>query len=281
LGEPLFKRVAKLRWYHTLELPGGIVTPGDVDTRAAAGRVPFPSLEGKRCLDIGTMNGFWAFEMERRGAAEVVALDVEDPRDLDWPPRTRLLNPNASYESLDHVAEAFHLAREALDSRVERLVMRIDDLSPATVDGFDFVFIGGVLVHLRDPIGGLDRIREICLGDAIVFDLIDLTGSLLSRRTPRATLDARHVWWWSPNLAALTRMIESAGWELVKRSPVLTLPRGPGATRPSLGRLLRSHPNMLFAGLAGDPHVAWYVRPLRAPPLDRPDESKPLRAPFS
>jgi hypothetical protein len=29
-----------LHWYHTLELPGGEVTPGWFDTRAAVDRVP-------------------------------------------------------------------------------------------------------------------------------------------------------------------------------------------------------------------------------------------------
>jgi hypothetical protein len=33
-------------------------------------RLPWPSsLAGMRCLDIGTMDDFWAFELERRGAA--------------------------------------------------------------------------------------------------------------------------------------------------------------------------------------------------------------------
>jgi hypothetical protein len=47
---------------------------------------PIPEdLSGKRCLDVATMDGFWAFEMERRGAASVTALDLEDPDELDWP----------------------------------------------------------------------------------------------------------------------------------------------------------------------------------------------------
>ncbi len=41
-----------------------------------------------RVLDVGTWDGFWAFEMERRGA-DVVALDVEHESEYDWPPRRR------------------------------------------------------------------------------------------------------------------------------------------------------------------------------------------------
>src|SRR5512142_3452399 len=50
-----------------------------VDRPPLAAQLPWPSLEGKRCLDSGTADGFWAFEMERRGAAEVLATDVASP----------------------------------------------------------------------------------------------------------------------------------------------------------------------------------------------------------
>jgi len=81
---------AELHWYHMLERPGGELTPGWFDTRAAVERIPWPrpSLDGLRCLDVGTWDGFWGFEMERRGGAEVVAIDVPDPRGWDWPART-------------------------------------------------------------------------------------------------------------------------------------------------------------------------------------------------
>ena len=55
-------------WYHTLELPGGIVTPGWFDLRGVVDRLPWPDVRGKRCLDVGTYDGFYAFELERRGA---------------------------------------------------------------------------------------------------------------------------------------------------------------------------------------------------------------------
>jgi 2-polyprenyl-3-methyl-5-hydroxy-6-metoxy-1,4-benzoquinol methylase len=75
----LAAEVARARWYHGMELPGGIVTPGDYDLPDTARRIPLPaSLAGKRCLDVGTRDGFWAFEMERRGAAEVVGIDVDE-----------------------------------------------------------------------------------------------------------------------------------------------------------------------------------------------------------
>jgi hypothetical protein len=64
-------------WYHTLELGDGIVTRGMFDHRPVLRHYPLPEdLSGLRCLDVGTMDGFWAFEMEHRGAREVVAVDA-------------------------------------------------------------------------------------------------------------------------------------------------------------------------------------------------------------
>src|SRR2546423_14048035 len=78
--------VERYPWYHTLELGGGVVTKGMFDHRPVLDRYPIPEdLTGKRCLDVATMDGFWAFEMERRGAASVTALYLEDPAQLGWP----------------------------------------------------------------------------------------------------------------------------------------------------------------------------------------------------
>ena len=69
-------RVGALDWYHVLELPHGIRTPGRIDLRGEIGQYGLPpDMRGMRALDIATFDGFLAFEMERRGA-EVIATDL-------------------------------------------------------------------------------------------------------------------------------------------------------------------------------------------------------------
>src|SRR4051794_729406 len=85
-------------WCHTLDLGPGGVTPGWFDLRPVVGKLPWPDVRGKRCLDVGTYDGFLAFEMERRGAAEVVALDIPNHEDWDWPADVRAMGP-------EHLAE--------------------------------------------------------------------------------------------------------------------------------------------------------------------------------
>src|ERR687885_775685 len=82
--------VERYPWYHTLELGDGVVTKGMFDHRPVLDRYPLPAdLSGMRCLDVATMDGFWAFEMEKRGAASVTAIDLDRPDELDWPASLR------------------------------------------------------------------------------------------------------------------------------------------------------------------------------------------------
>lgn len=85
-----------------MELAPGVVTSGWFDLRPIVDRMPWPDVRGKRCLDIGTYDGFLAFELERRGAAEVVCTDVDDHRGWDWPAHTRLARAPACRSALPY-----------------------------------------------------------------------------------------------------------------------------------------------------------------------------------
>jgi tRNA (mo5U34)-methyltransferase len=234
-------RAAELSWYHTIDLGGGVVTPGFFDTRATVGHVPLPgSLEGRRCLDVGTWDGFWAFELERRGAASVTAVDIEDPDRWDWPPQSRLGAANA--DRLRYLAEfkssgaSFALAREALGSSVERVDCSVYDLHPDRVGRFDFVFLGSLLLHLRDPVAALTRVRHVLKpgGRMLVNDPISLEMTLLHPRRPAYTLALLpgRPFWWMPNVAGLRRYMEKAGFRIVDSGGPYWLKRGPGYARP-------------------------------------------------
>jgi tRNA (mo5U34)-methyltransferase len=146
----LRSEIAGLDWYHTLELAPGVLTPGYLDTRRVLSEIPFPaSLAGKRCLDVGTFNGFWAFEMERRGADEVVAIDVLDPARWDWP-------AGASAEVREVMAArhaggvGFDIAKREFRSSVERLDRSVYELDPDDVGKFNLDELGSLLLHLRE-----------------------------------------------------------------------------------------------------------------------------------
>jgi tRNA (mo5U34)-methyltransferase len=257
------ERVDALEWYHTLELAPGIVTPGWFDTRPIAGVVPIPAdLTGKRCLDIGTFDGFWAFEMERRGAAEVVAIDVLDPARWDWPAGSEQATMEAIGRRKARGA-GFVLAAEALGSSVTRNELSIYELDPEQIGRFDVIYLGSLLLHLRDPVGALEKVRAVCRGELVVVDAIDVP--LSRHRRPLATLDAvGRPWWWKPNPAGLRKMVEAAAFEVVRGPEQVFIPVGTGQNVPKLPlrSLIRKAAREVWSlSRRGDPHAALLARP--------------------
>src|SRR5262249_3860603 len=81
----LMHKVKTHPWYHTIELPGGIVTPGAYDHRPLMPSYGIPEdLTGQRVRDGGSFDGFFALEFEGRGA-DVPALDIGSTDDTDLP----------------------------------------------------------------------------------------------------------------------------------------------------------------------------------------------------
>ena len=74
-----------IRWYHSIDLGGGIVTRGIDDTPLRLARLDLPrSFAGLTVLDIGAWDGFFSFEAERRGASRVVAADYYSWHGSGW-----------------------------------------------------------------------------------------------------------------------------------------------------------------------------------------------------
>jgi tRNA (mo5U34)-methyltransferase len=189
--------------------------------------VPFPaSLEGLRCLDVATANGFWAFEMERRGAAEVLAIDVSHER-LDWPgnadANTQLTDPQASSE------RGFDIAHEVLESRVQWRELSAYELAADVIGEFDFIFVGSLLGHLRDPIAALTAIGSVLRGELLSVDFISAPLTLLHPRQPLARFEAPG-WplWWVPNLLAYRQLFAAADLKITASGRPFFVKRGPG-----------------------------------------------------
>ncbi len=205
-------------WYHVLELPGGVVTPGYADLRAVASDALPEQLHGRRCLDVGTFDGFWAFEMERRGAAEVIALDLSDPAAADMLPRTRARLERGELGELAW-GEGFRIAHAALDSAVRRVEGNVYGLTPDLAGGpLDLVLCGTLLQHLRDPVGALERIHRSLAPDGEVVVVETVVG--LPRRLRGRTFaefraeqaDVLYTWWVASD-AALADWLAAAGFE--------------------------------------------------------------------
>lgn len=213
----LAERIAEVpSWYHSMRLAPDVITPGEFNTLDELERIPFPSsLEGKRCLDVGTADGFWAFEMERRGAAEVVAIDLRDPARFDWPGNLDV-GQRAAWDRVLAAPRGFDVAHEALESSVQWRELAVYELAPEVVGEFDYVFMGSLLLHVRDPVAALVAIGGVLRGELLSVDAISPPLTLLHPGQPVARFEAPgKPLWWVLNLQAYRRLFDAAGLDVL------------------------------------------------------------------
>jgi len=211
--QALRRRVAGIRWYHTIDLGQGIVTPGIDNTPQRMATLDLPeSVAGRSVLDIGAWDGFFSFEAERRGAARIVASDY-----FAWHGQALPAGEGKA---------GFTLAREVLGSRVEDLEIDVMDLSPERAGVFDVVFFLGVLYHLRHPLLALERVASVT-GDMLILEtVVDMVGV---ERPALAFYPGRELAhdptnWFGPNVLAIEAMLRDVGFE---RVAVVTPSRSP------------------------------------------------------
>ena len=255
------------RWYHSIEVSPGLVTPGWFDLRPIVERLPWPDVRGRRCLDVGTSDGYLAFELERRGAAEVVAVDIAAHGRWDWEAHMRELGPAYLREvEGSEPGVGFEVARALIGSAVRREQLGVHELSPGAVGAFDVVVCGSLLLHLRDPLGALAAIRSVCRECLLSTNQVDLVRSLVTRRRPLVRLDGTSgiTQWWIPNAAGHRQMLLASGFQIERESGVYSIPYGPA--HPPRGRtpgaLARSLARRLLTGNDGVPHHAALARPV-------------------
>lgn len=237
IKEELLRKVQAMPfWYHKIELPYGIVTPGLAPIDPSAYRIP-TDLTGKCILDVGSWDGYWTFEALKRGARKVVAID-------DFSDYLGSLNRS------DRKAwENFDLCRSALgysEDKCKRIEMSVYDISEAELGIFDIVFFFGTIYHLRHPLLVLDKISTLCkheiyIESAILDDYSPYRGGIgqgypgqqmIMEFYPGNQYGNNETNWWAPTLFCLMGMTYAAGfkdvegWKLVENPDRISLCRG-------------------------------------------------------
>ena len=124
--------MAAYQWYHTLELGGGVVTPGQYDHRTVLSHYGLPArVDGKTVIDVGPAQGFFAFEFEKRGAARVVTVELPawSSHDAGANLKTKF-GPEHDRQAESYLHGALAFAIQARASKVERQFGNIYDLHP-------------------------------------------------------------------------------------------------------------------------------------------------------
>jgi tRNA (mo5U34)-methyltransferase len=207
------KKIESVRlWYHRIPIHPGLVTPGHNDGETTLAHLQLPAdCKGKRALDLGTRDGYFAFELERRGA-EVVAIDY-----------------------LPAEETGFSVAAELLDSKVRYVQDNVYNLSAERLGQFDVVLFLGLLYHLPDPMQILNNVRSLCrdrmyLETHVIDNFVLLpdgktttmkklspvcTQIPLMQFYPRRSLNNDPTNYWGPNVKCLEAMLAECRFEVV------------------------------------------------------------------
>ncbi len=220
-------KAKKTHFYHVLDLTPDYTTPGWFDMRKYTEEYGIPAdLTGKRVLEVGTWDGFWAFELEKRGA-EVVCIDLDDERELDWPPRHRPKEYNVDGPR----GKGFALAHEILGSKVQRVVKSVYHATPEELGQFDMVFCGSVLIHLRDQFLAMERICNLVKpgGFFITAEEYSKAMDLLPFYASRYRAD-RHsaVVYYMPSKKTWKQMLLDVGFDRAEQVNTFTMVVGEG-----------------------------------------------------
>jgi tRNA (mo5U34)-methyltransferase len=212
-AQAIMDRIKDIEWYHVLELPHGVATPGRADHRRQKHLYGLPEdMTGMKALDVATFDGFWAFEMERRGA-NVTAVDIGRWSQADVPLRwLERMKP----EEDRITGDGFRLAKELLGSKVKRKEMSVYDLNPKDLGQYDIVFLSDLLLHIRDPQRALEKLWTVVKnpgGYAIIAEPYspDLEGYKDVALTQFIGYD-KFVWQ-IPSTATLRTMLSQAGFD--------------------------------------------------------------------
>lgn len=191
-------------WYHQIQIQPGLVTPGVHNSQeelAILDRLGLPQdCRNLRVLDIGCCDGFFSFELERRGA-DVTAIDF----------------------AADGV-RGFTLAASLLNSKLVLKVANVYDLNPVEFGEFDLVLFLGVFYHLRNPQLALDKIRSVSKPGTLLMVETQLSTSdevrdsdiPLCQFFPKNTLLNDGTNKWGPNESGLKAMIEESQFSVSK-----------------------------------------------------------------
>ena len=197
----LIKKIPEMKWAHSIEVGGGVVTPGvwGAPNPLIVSALDDVDFKGKKVLDIGCWDGLWSFMAEDRGASEIYATDDLSQRPLNQYP-------------------TFDLAHRLRGSKAKYFGdINVLHVSKLGVKDFDVVINCGIYYHLKDPLLSLARLRQVMKEGAILI----VSGVVIDSPEVFAKFYYREYFaqdpsnWWVPTVSCLRQWVECSFFEVL------------------------------------------------------------------
>ena len=151
-------------------------------------------LDGRRVLDVGSGNGYYALMMREAGAAMVIGVD-----------------PTLLFAMQFQAINVF-----ARDPAIYILPLRLEETPPAN-NAFDTTFSMGVLYHQREPRDHLRRLQSTLRpGGQLVLETLYLPGDDMRAETPKDRYARMRNVWSLPTVPMLAKWLEETGYSNIE-----------------------------------------------------------------
>lgn len=148
-------------------------------------------VRGKDVMDVGCNNGYFMFRMLANNPKSVLGVDP-----------------------VDRVSRQFSILHDLLNLKtIEFRRIGVDDLLESYYDGFDSVFLMGILYHIRDYAWLLDKMKRLLRAEgALILEslVIDVPGEelIVPKRRYHGMRNVFHL----PSIGLLDRWVKAAGF---------------------------------------------------------------------
>jgi len=164
-------------FYHTMYFNGNESISGHWEIPDFNNYIGSVDIKNKSILDIGTATGYIAFNAEKEGAAEIIALDAESSAEFRLVPFQHILpyqdiiafNESHTKENLIPVKNAWWYCWHKYNSKVKCVYMPHKCLYELDDDiKFDIVIAGAIVEHLSDPVFAIGSWTKVAREKVII-----------------------------------------------------------------------------------------------------------------
>lgn len=177
-------------------------------------------MTGKTFLDIGTGNGFFTFEMEKRGA-DVVSFDLAVDKKPDGIPYYNVPDRTGhNKEFMKRFQKGYWYSHKYFNSKARAVYGNVMYM-PEWLGKYDVTLLGSILQHLRDPLGAIIQADKHTRNSLIICEAFYKSEEPVMRFQAMPDVPNPQYWtWWLISPTVIVSMLKTLGYkEIVVHGP--------------------------------------------------------------
>ncbi len=197
----------EINWFHNIIFPDGTSTLGQ-NKEQFIGLLPSIDFKDKRVLDIGCRDGFYSFYSEKRGANEIISIDINDDQC-----RMNKLEGNVDFSA------GYLYAHNKLKSKCKYIFpYSIYDIDKSKFGEFDLVLFLGVFYHLVHPALALERINEVMKINGMLYLETELSNNSTHFHSKNDVYSGDYTCFWIMHYFDFEKLMDFMGFEIVQKN---------------------------------------------------------------